>query len=80
MYCLAVTVTQYVYGCVHFFSQAPGLVALNPRKKLYSTFVGSFSSADLSNFINNVLSGQEGLQSIKVSPCVLITDNIDVCW
>lgn len=46
--------------------QTPGLVALNAKKKMYSTFVGSFSRAELSKFVHNVMSGKEALESLRV--------------
>jgi hypothetical protein len=47
--------------------QTPGLVALNAKKKMYSTFVGSFNRAELSKFVHNVMSGKETLESLRVN-------------
>lgn len=39
----------------------PGLVAVNVRKKLYSSFVGNFDTETLYSFVTRVLSGKEAL-------------------
>jgi len=46
----------------------PGLVALNPRKKLYSVYVGSFQEENLHNFVLRVLGGKEKLSKADTIP------------
>jgi len=46
----------------------PGLVAVNVRKKLYSSFVGNFDTETLYSFVTRVLSGKEALTRFDSLP------------
>eukprot|EP00656_Telonema_subtile_P055072 TRINITY_DN8417_c0_g1_i1.p1 TRINITY_DN8417_c0_g1~~TRINITY_DN8417_c0_g1_i1.p1 ORF type:complete len:431 (+),score=161.81 TRINITY_DN8417_c0_g1_i1:88-1380(+) len=46
----------------------PGVVALNPRKKLYSAMKGTFEQAQVRDFVSRVLQGKESLSKLESVP------------
>jgi len=46
----------------------PGCIAVNARKKLYSTFVGTFNEENLYPFVRGVLEGKEKLTRVDSMP------------
>jgi len=52
----------------------PGMAVLNARKKLYATFVGTFTNENIRDFILKVMAGKEKLSKLDNFPTLLEVD------